>query len=58
MASNLATSDLVVCYGNAQPDDTYLAATVHCMDGELVAWLERRERRREKKKLERQCRSR
>jgi hypothetical protein len=31
MASNLATSDLVVCYGNAQPDDTYLAASVHCM---------------------------
>ena len=48
------TIEFVVCFGNATPEDTHLAATVHCMDDEIVAWLERRERRR-RKKQERKC---
>jgi hypothetical protein len=28
---------------SAKPTDTHLASIVHCVDGEIVAWLERRE---------------
>jgi hypothetical protein len=38
------------CGGNAGPDDVHLAATIHCMDGEIVAWLEQRERRKRRRK--------
>jgi hypothetical protein len=38
------------CAGGATPDDEHLLATVHCVDDEIVAWLEQRERRRRKKK--------
>jgi hypothetical protein len=31
---------------SAQPTDTHLASTVHCVDGEIIEWLERREQRR------------
>jgi fructose-1,6-bisphosphatase/sedoheptulose 1,7-bisphosphatase-like protein len=44
------------CGGNAGPDDVHLAATVRCMDGEIAAWLEQRERRKRRRK-ERRCRS-
>jgi hypothetical protein len=40
--------EFVILYGNAGPDDDHLAATVHCVDGEIVAWLEQRERRRKR----------
>jgi hypothetical protein len=35
----------VLCYGNAEPDDLHLLATVHCRDGEILEWLERRDRK-------------
>ena len=37
--------DVIFCYGNAKPTDTLLASTVHCIDDEIVGWLERRDRR-------------
>ena len=39
-----------------RPTTSILRRFVHCMDGEIVAWLEQRERRR-KEKQERRCRS-
>ena len=41
--------DDVLCYGNAEPNDDHLAATVHCMDDEIVCYLEKLERRRRKR---------
>jgi hypothetical protein len=46
----LDDGDVLIAYGNARPTDTHLLATVHCMDDEIVAWLERRERRRKTRK--------
>jgi hypothetical protein len=46
-----------LAYGNAQPDDTHLAADVVAIDGEIIEVLAERERRRRKRK-ERRCRSR
>jgi hypothetical protein len=36
----------VFCYGGAKPTDKHFAATVHCVDDEIIEWLERRERRK------------
>jgi hypothetical protein len=36
----------VLCGGGAKPTDTHLASTVHCVDDEIIEWLERRERRK------------
>ena len=47
--SNLELSRSVRCYGNAGPNDYHLAATVHCMDDEIVCDLEKLERRRRKR---------
>jgi hypothetical protein len=33
-------------HGGATPFDKHLASTVHCVDGEIIGWLERRERRK------------
>ena len=41
-----ADCDAIVCYGNAKPTDTHLASVIHCIDGEIIGWLERQERRR------------
>jgi hypothetical protein len=41
--------DIIVCYGRGeahQLTDKHLASTIHCIDDEIFAWLERRERRR------------
>ena len=38
--------EVIICYGGAKPTDTHLASTVHCVDDEIIEWLERRERRR------------
>jgi hypothetical protein len=35
-----------ICYGNAGPNDYHLAADIVAVDGDIVAWLEQRERRR------------
>jgi hypothetical protein len=37
---------VVCCNGGAKPADTHLASMVQCVDGEIIQWLERRERRR------------
>jgi hypothetical protein len=42
--------DFVLCGGGARPSDTHLWSVVHCIDGEVVAWLEKREQRRERKR--------
>jgi hypothetical protein len=36
------------CYGNAGPNDVHLLADIVAVDGDIVRWLERRERRRAK----------
>ena len=41
-----ADCDTIVCYGNAKPTDTHTASVIHCIDGEIIGWLERQERRR------------
>jgi hypothetical protein len=38
--------EAMICYGNAKPDDTHLLADVVAVDGEIVAWLERREQKK------------
>src|SRR5713226_556897 len=30
--------------GNAKPEDVHLASTIHCVDDEIIKWLQRRER--------------
>jgi hypothetical protein len=32
----------IFCSGDAQPDDEHLRATVHCVDEQVIEWLERR----------------
>ena len=44
--SYAADCDVMVCYGNAKSTDKHAAATIHCIDDEVIEWLERRERRR------------
>jgi hypothetical protein len=44
--------DDAIYYGGAQPGDVHLAAIVHCVDGEIVAWLKGRERRFKTKKAD------
>jgi hypothetical protein len=34
--SDAADCDVVVCYGNAKLVDKHLAATVHCVDDEII----------------------
>lgn len=41
-----ADADVVVCYGGAKPTDKHLLSRVHCVDDEIIGWLERRDRRR------------
>jgi hypothetical protein len=49
-----ADCDAIVCYGNAKPTDTHLASVIHCIDGEIIGWLERQERRRRDTRKSRQ----
>jgi hypothetical protein len=42
-----ADCHVIVCYGRAKLVDKHLAATVHCVDDEIIGWLKRREQRRE-----------
>jgi hypothetical protein len=37
--------EIIFCGGGARPEDTHLLSTVHCINNEIVSWLERRERR-------------
>jgi hypothetical protein len=38
--------EIIICYGNAKPEDTHLASTIHCINAEIFKWLERRERKK------------
>jgi hypothetical protein len=44
--SYAADCDVITCYGGATIYDKHLASTVHCVDDEIIDWLQRRERRR------------
>jgi hypothetical protein len=35
--------EIIVCYGNAKPGDIHLVSTIHCIDEEILDWLERHE---------------
>jgi hypothetical protein len=39
-------TEIIICGGNAQPTDTNLLSTVHCIDEEIFEFLKRRERRK------------
>ena len=39
-----ADCDLIVCFGGATVTDR-LASTIHCVDDEIIGWLELREQR-------------
>jgi hypothetical protein len=43
-----ADCDVVVRYDGAKPEDKHLAVIVHCVDEEIIEWLERREAKRKK----------
>jgi hypothetical protein len=45
LVSYAADCDVIVCYGAANLVDKHLAATVRCVDDEIIEWLEQRERR-------------
>ena len=51
-----ADCDTIVCYGNAKPADTHTHthSVIHCIDGEIIGWLERQERRRRDTRKSRQ----
>src|SRR5271169_5460621 len=37
--------EIIIYCGGAQPGDEQLASTVHCMNGEIIGWLEQHEQR-------------
>ncbi len=37
---------VIICYGRAKLTDKHLASKIHCVDDEIIKWLEHRERRR------------
>ena len=41
--SYAADCDVIVCYGVAKFADKRLASTAHCVDDEIIGWLQRRE---------------
>ncbi len=43
--SYAADCHVIVCYDAAKRTDKHLAATVHCVDDEIIEWLKRREQR-------------
>jgi len=44
--SPFANCHVIVCYGGAGLFDKHLASTIHCVDDEIIGWLQRREQRR------------
>ena len=40
-----ANCHVIVCYGGAGLFDKHLASTIHCVDDEIIGWLQRREQR-------------
>jgi hypothetical protein len=47
-ACGIADAEVIICYGGAKSIDMHLASTVHCVDDEILKWLEHRERRKMK----------
>ncbi len=41
-----ADCDGIVCYGGAKPAEKHLASKMHCVDDEIIEWLQRRRRDR------------
>jgi hypothetical protein len=41
-----ADCDVIVRYGGAKPEDEHLAVIIHCVDEEIISWLEKREAKR------------
>jgi hypothetical protein len=37
-----ADCDILICGGNAKPSDLHLAVIIHCVDDEIIRWLEKR----------------
>ncbi len=44
--SPFANCHVIVCYGGAGLFDKHLASTIHCVDDEIIGWLQRREQRK------------
>jgi hypothetical protein len=44
--SYAADCDAIICGGGAKPDDLHLLSVVHCVDEEIISWLEKREAKR------------
>jgi hypothetical protein len=44
--SPFANCHVIVCYGGAGLFDKHLAATIHCVDDEIIGWWQRREQHR------------
>jgi hypothetical protein len=38
-----------IAYGGAKPTDTHLVSTIHCVDDEIIKWLQQRERRKQRR---------
>lgn len=45
-AAQMSGETVTICYGDAGPGDTHLLATVRAVDGEIIDYLNLRERRR------------
>ena len=46
MNADPADGEIIVCYGGAKPNRDMNWSVVHCIDDDIIEWLERRERRR------------
>jgi hypothetical protein len=43
---NNPDTEIIICGGNAKPEDTHLASIVRCVDEEVFDFLKRREQRK------------
>jgi hypothetical protein len=41
---DLNECEIIVCGGNAKPSDLHLASMIHCIDDDVIPWLEWRGR--------------
>src|SRR5437879_3938617 len=49
--SSAADCHVIACYSGAKLTDKHLASKIHCVDSEIVKWLEWRERRKREMNL-------
>ena len=50
MTQNDPDSIIIIACGGARPQDTHLASRIVAVDGEIIEWLRRRERRRQRRR--------